>query len=151
MSARRDRVGSAGHTRDGDGALADLPADDSEPAEERRRKLRADPAETDAAVGQVEYDVGTRLPCSFREVSDREVRGGPGPEHCTRENVRTKHRLVDVDADSPYVMLPRGLQAAETAPTRDLENDSGSGGDLLPRHGTALDGAHEVVGVGGHD
>ena len=55
--------------------------------------------------------------------------------------------LVGVHADPPHLLLLRGVERAEAATARDLEDHDGAGGDLVQRDLLALRRVREVLRV----
>ena len=104
----------------------------------RPRHLRADLAEADAVVLEAEDGVRPAGELAVQHLLDRRVDRGVDALHRARQHLRAEIRLVGVDADPPHVALLRGVEHAEPAAARDLEDDVRARGDLVQRGRLAL-------------
>src|SRR4051795_8058147 len=164
-------------SRSGDAWDPDPPGDDLLPdviqlPQDRGGHVAADPSEPDTAVPQVEDGVaagperaarepGQRAALRGLERADPAARERPGgepvqrvahrdvrPAQRARQDVAAQIRLVDVDADPPDALLPRGIERAEPAVAGDVEQDPRALGDLVKRDRPAFGRVREVVRVG---
>src|SRR6478672_9285289 len=116
-----------------------------------RRDLRADLADRDAAVLEVEDEVvagdqRSRLD-GLDEPEDAEI----DALDCAGQDVRAQVRLVDVDAVAPDTRLLRRRERAEAARAGDREDDLRTGRDLVLRDRLALVLRDEVLRVADQD
>src|SRR5262249_17210837 len=114
----------------------DLPGDDLilEPSEPRlvgRRHLRADLADRDAAVLQIEDEIVARRERPVLDGLDEAEHAEIDALHRARQDVRAEVRLVDVDAVTPDPGLLGRRQRAEAARARNREHDLRTGLDLV--------------------
>src|SRR5262245_30528716 len=146
--ARPPRIGSRGRLQRR--RRRELPGDDLrlqrlDLRDVRLRHLRADLAEGDAAVPQVEDDVAVADERPVLRGFDGEVDPLVHPLHGAREDVRAEVGLVDVDTDAPDVLLLRRLERTEPAGAGHVEDDMRAGRDLVERDRLALVLSDEVL------
>src|SRR5919202_3556241 len=96
-------------------------------------QLRADLAERDAVVLQVEDEVRAALELVVLRVQDGVVDPDVHPLYRAREDVGAEVGLVLVDADPPDPGFLRGVERAVAARTRDGEDDLRARLDLVLR------------------
>src|SRR5215472_4462658 len=113
----------------------------------RLRHRRADRADADAVVLQVERDVLAARPVSGLREADRGLDTDVRLLGRAGEDLRRDVVLVDVDADAPLAELRRFLERTVAAEACDLEDDLGSGADLVLRHRRASTLIGEAVRV----
>src|SRR5581483_9282852 len=102
------------------------------------RHLRADLAEGDAAVLQVERQVDATDQRAVLRRLDGQVDALVDAFHRARQDVRTEVGLVDVDAVAPDPLLLRRLERPQPARPGDREDDVRARGDLVRRDRLAL-------------
>src|SRR2546421_3411738 len=99
----------------------------------------AELAQADAAVLQVEDEVGTALVAlAGLRALDGEEDPDVHPLHCAGEDVRAEERLVDVHADGPAAALLRRVERTEPARAGDTEDDLRARVELVLRDALAL-------------
>src|SRR4051795_2712726 len=140
-------------SRSGDAWDPDPPGDDLLPdviqlPQDRGGHVAADPSEPDTAVPQVEDGVAAGPERAAREPVQRVAHRDVRPAQRARQDVAAQIRLVDVDADPPDALLPRGIERAEPAVAGDVEQDPRALGDLVKRDRPAFGRVREVVRVG---
>src|SRR5580765_858347 len=106
----------------------DLPGDDLgleclDPRLVGSRHLRADLADRDAAVLQVEDEVVTRRERAVLDRMDEAEHAEIDALDRARQDVRPEVRLVDVDTVAPDTRLLGGRESAEAAGAGDREHD----------------------------
>src|SRR5438093_1018816 len=146
---------SADVLRDG-GRDLDLPGDDLLPQygdlgedllAELALQLRADLAEGDAVVLEVEDRVRAALELPGLGILDRVEHADVDPLDGARQDVRPEERLVAVHADAPDAVVLGRAQGTEPAEAGDGEHHMGSTLDLVLRHVLAEILADEVLRV----
>src|SRR5205085_11146565 len=81
------------------------------------------------------------------DVADRVVDANVHALDTARQDVRAEVGLVAVDADSPDLLLLGGVERADPAQARDVEDDLRAGRDLVERELLALVLRDEVLRV----
>src|SRR4051794_8909604 len=116
---------------------------------DRRRHLRAPLAVADAVRLRVEDRVvaAAERRARLRARADRLVDGHVHLLLRARQDVRAEVALVGVDADAHDVLLLRGIEGAEPATARDLEDHARAVRDLVQRQLLALRLVDEVLRV----
>src|SRR5690242_12060227 len=130
-------------------ARDDLRAELVDLLDERRGDGRADLAERDAVVLQVEHEVAAALEARAALSSlDGEVDARVDALHGAGQDVRgVQVELVDVDADPPDPGVVRRVQGAEAARAGDVELDLRARVDLVLCDRLALRRVEEVLRV----
>ena len=100
----------------------DLRAKERDLLENRSRHDRADLAQGDAVVLQVEGEVAATLELAALRTLDGEVDAVVDALDRARQDVRAEVRLVDVDADALDAGLLRRVERAEAARAGDCED-----------------------------
>src|SRR4029079_7478707 len=116
----------------------DLRLEGVEPRLVGGRHLRADLAQGDAAVLQVERDVPAADQRAVLGRLDGEIDPSVHPLDRAGQDVRAEVRLVDVDAVAPDLLLLRRLERAQATGAGDREDDVRARGDLILRDRLAL-------------